>query len=106
MRPDNLILLAHQHQFDKARRLTLSLCAIDLGPVETHDADVFVLLKSLLRCQPDTGRLWIGKGTPGDDAIVDFLLPNGHEGIAYGYPCLVSSHVCKEITTNHITNRQ
>src|SRR5215472_5048886 len=106
MHTDNLIVLACQYQLDKTRRLTLGLRAVDLSPGEPHDADVAVLLPGHLRCQTNTGGLWIGKGTPGDHTVVDFFLPNRHECIAYRYPCQVSSHMRKEIAAKHIANRQ
>ena len=83
MHTDKLILLARQHQFDEARRLILSLRAVNFDPGQAHDTQVFILLPCLIWCQTNTRRLWVGKGTPRDHTVVNFLLANGYERIAY-----------------------
>src|SRR5713226_9165657 len=79
VRTDNLILLPRQNEFDKTSGLTLGLRTVDFTPGEFDHTYLFVLLLCLIRGQAHTGGLWIGKGTPRDNTIIDFLLPNWYQ---------------------------
>src|SRR5713226_3978631 len=103
---DNLILLSREDKFDKTSGFTLGLCAVDLTPGEFDNAYLFVLLLCLIRGQAHTGGLWVGKGTPRDDAVIDFLLPNWYQSITHRDSGLIGSNMGKEIAPNDISNRQ
>src|SRR6266581_2903975 len=106
VRTDELVLFACEHQFDEANSLVLGLRAVDLAPGEFHDTHLFILLLCLAGRQADASRLRIGEGTPGHNTIIDLLLADRHQRVAYSYPGLVRRDMGEEIAIYDITHGQ
>src|SRR6266513_2772248 len=102
----NLFLLACQHQLDKACRLAFGLRTVYSSNGKFHYPCVLVLFLGLIRCQSDMGYLWISKGTPGYNPVIDFLFAYGDECIAYCDSRLICRYVRKKVVTDDIPNSE